>query len=497
MPCAKSIISQNHERAFIRATRPQHGCLTGLPCPNCGSETSFLEQYNRHYCYSCGRYAPEGYGDRGAKACPTCGGILSYIVAYERYYCYHCNAYPPEGVAPEKREPEPAIIVPTVEAGATEDTIVHEPSRPEEAPPQDVETSSEEPVEPESEPTATPSPRPEESTTEEVSNEQEASPKPPLVRRSIWQAKKPMLLDLCKAYGLDSTGTKEQLRERLLSYLDELEPESKEEEEETRPEEEPVAESEEETPEEIPRVAEEPELISESPASEEPSQEQPIEAAEESPETLAPVTSAATEVILETPVAERSRPAEPVLVVQETSTVREIPKVEHPCPTCSRELTYISQYNRWYCYSCRAYSPMARSKNACPNCGATLRWIDRYERWWCDSCRRYAPADLPRPERAGMPVAATVTPERAVRPAAYQAAAVVHRHRSPGSGIGLAALGLVLFVLYEALVDLPGVLTVNTGITLTPDVAWGLRFFAFVFVAGGAILGLSSVRDRR
>ena len=97
-----------------------------------------------------------------------------------------------------------------------------------------------------------------------------------------------------------------------------------------------------------------------------------------------------------------------------------------------------------------------------------------------------------------MPVAATVTAERAVRPAFYQpAAVVVHRHRSPGSGIGLAALGLLLFVLYEALVDLPAVLTFKTGIVLTPDVAWGLRFFAFVFVAGGAILGLSSVRDRR
>ena len=45
--------------------------------------------------------------------------------------------------------------------------------------------------------------------------------------------------------------------------------------------------------------------------------------------------------------------------------------------------------------------------------------------------------------------------------------------------------------------SLPAVLTFNTGVVLTPDVAWGLRFFAFVFVAGGAILGLSSVRDRR
>ncbi len=477
--------------------------MTGLPCPNCGSETSFLEQYNRHYCYSCGRYAPEGYGDRGTKPCPTCGGVLSYIAAYERYYCYRCNAYPPEEVVAEKREPEPVVIAPTVEADPSDQAVVQEPSKLEEAPPAVVETTSEGPTEPTSEPAtepaAEPSPTPVEPTAEEVPTDGEASSKPPLVRKSIWQAKKPVLLELCKAYGLDPTGTKEQLRGRLLSYLDELEPESREVEEEVHPEDEPAAESEIEAPEEIPQGAEESEPVFESPAPEEPSQQEPIDtAAEESPEPAAPVTTAAPDVVVETPIAETARPAGPMVVVQETPTVREIPKVEHPCPTCSRELTYIPQYNRWYCYSCRAYSPVARSKNACPNCGATLRWIDRYERWWCDSCRRYAPADLPRPVRAAMPVAATVEAERAVRPAVYQpAAVVVHRHRSPGGGIGLAALGLVLFVLYEALVDLPAVLTFQTGIVLTPDIAWGLRFFAFVFVAGGAILGLSSVRDRR
>ncbi len=488
--------------------------MTGLPCPNCGSETSFLEQYNRHYCYSCGRYAPEGYGDRGAKPCPTCGGILSFIVAYERYYCYRCNAYPPEEAAAEKQEPEAMIVAPTIEASPPEEDLVpvQAPSEPGEAPPEAFEAPSEKPIEAEAEPTTEspiepttePPSTPAEPTTVAVTTEAgptegETAPKPRLVRKSIWQAKKPVLLDLCKAYGLDPTGTKEQLRERLLSYLDERGPESRGEEEETRPEGETVVESEVEIPEEIQRVADQPEPVSESPAWEEPAHQEPIEtAAEENSETLAPVRTAAPAVIVEPRVAETARPAEPVVLVQETPSVREILKVEHPCPTCNRELTYIPQYNRWYCYSCKAYAPVARSKNACPNCGANLRWIDRYERWWCDSCRRYAPADLPRPERAVMPVAATVTSQPTVRPSAYPSAAVVvHRHRSPGGGIGLAALGLVLFLLYETLVDLPAVLTFNTGIVLTPDVAWGLRFFAFVFVAGGAILGLSSVRDRR
>src|SRR5256885_9888379 len=44
-------------------------------------------------------------------------------------------------------------------------------------------------------------------------------------------------------------------------------------------------------------------------------------------------------------------------------------QAEHPCPTCSRGLTYIPPYNPWYCYSCRAHAPKARSEVACPRCG--------------------------------------------------------------------------------------------------------------------------------
>ena len=172
-------------------------------------------------------------------------------------------------------------------------------------------------------------------------------------------------------------------------------------------------------------------------------------------------------------------------------------KLKHPCPTCGRELTYISQYDRWYCYHCPAYAPVAKSKFACPNCGASLRWIELYERWWCDSCRRYAAADLPKPEGAVPAAAAAVAVERTLEEPTQSATAMKHRHRSPGSGIGLVGFGMALFVVYEVLVDLPAVLTLNGRIVLAPDVAFGLRFFAFVFVAVGAILGLLAVRDRR
>ncbi|MDJ0272729.1 MAG: PRC-barrel domain-containing protein [Candidatus Caldarchaeum sp.] len=28
---------------------------------------------------------------------------------------------------------------------------------------------------------------------------------------------------------------------------------------------------------------------------------------------------------------------------------------KNPCPTCGRELTWIEQYQRWYCYNCGKY----------------------------------------------------------------------------------------------------------------------------------------------
>src|SRR5437879_11865713 len=86
-------------------------CVISLPCPTCGSELAFLEQYQRHYCYACGNYAPEGYGERGAKICPTCRGILSYVAQYDRHYCYRCNAYAAYGVVLQPLEAAEAVDV--------------------------------------------------------------------------------------------------------------------------------------------------------------------------------------------------------------------------------------------------------------------------------------------------------------------------------------------------------------------------------------------------
>jgi hypothetical protein len=32
------------------------------------------------------------------------------------------------------------------------------------------------------------------------------------------------------------------------------------------------------------------------------------------------------------------------------------PAVQTPCPSCSKELTWVQQYNRWYCYACGKYA---------------------------------------------------------------------------------------------------------------------------------------------
>src|SRR5207245_952991 len=284
------------------------------------------------------------------------------------------------------------------------------------------------------------SPQPEEIVEEELPREEpkEPGPRPPIVRLRVFQAKKPALMDLCRAYSLDPTGTKEQLRARLLSYRDTVEAEA---------EPEPIAKSEapaRPAPIERPEVEGEsvhtPDDVAETPSVvEELESEQPASA---SPVAETPVETHATREA----VAERIEVPSFVSIPESQPAVSVAPAVEpmralHPCPTCGRELTYIARYRRWYCYHCRAYAPASESRFACPTCGAALRWIGQYERWWCDSCRRYAPADLPKPESAAV---VTATPAEAARPLSYATAlpatSVTHRHRSPGSGIGLVGL---------------------------------------------------------
>ncbi len=447
--------------------------MSALPCPNCRNELTLLDAYQRHFCYHCQQYAPEGYGDRGAKQCPACGGILSYVAQYERFFCYQCNAYPPSedaerGAQLAEVPAQEAVSAPPVEVSQV---APESPEAPSETP---SDTTGEEPAKAaESSPSETPEP------AEDIEGEE----RPPLDREEILQAKKARLLDLCKAYDLNPSGTKEQLKERLLSFLDEQEP-----------------------PEEAKL-----EVSFEKPAAVEPEPERPAPADQEA--TIAPVEPKLEQGTSTGPAAAMGAPSGAGLMLEvkpepaQGAPPKRAPAAKpsagltarpaHPCPTCGRELDYIARYDRWYCYSCKSYARLPSYKHACPTCGQTLRWIERYSRWWCDSEQRYAPADLPGPRVSPGPAFATPAARTALVPKEQaRPAIIVHRHRNPATGIGLATLGIVCWILYQILVEAPRIMAVSVPVNVLPEVAFLLQFFGFLFLGAGVLLGLSALRDR-
>lgn len=498
--------------------------MADLPCPSCGSTLAFLEQYHRYYCLHCGQYAPEGYGDRGARHCPTCGGILSFVTQYNRYYCYRCSLYAPEEAiaaagkpaatpspSPTSLEPkaEPApsasaaqvtASVPVPPTPASEATMIATatptPAAPAESKP--AETTASAPPQVDSNPapsqapaTETPAPAPAEAASsappvaapvEGPSPEMRrlSESKPAVVRVKIFTLKKAELIDLCKAYDLDPSGTKEQVQERLLSYLHDLEAD------ETDQAGEPAA-----TPEPTPAA-----IVTPAPQVE--TRSEPVAG---SHADVATPAAAAAMIQVERPVApsvvtvQEAPAAQPESVVVETARV--VPRIEHPCPTCGRELTFIAQYGRYYCYFCQRYAPATRAKGACPTCGTSMRWIDQHSRWWCDSCQKYASADLPGPVRqAAVASQAAPATANAAATAPVVRPVVVHRHANPAAGIGLVGMGLALWIIVEFFTVLAPAMGLAINNPFTDGLAGVIVFFAFVFVAGGIMLGLSSLRDR-
>ncbi len=475
--------------------------MAELPCPNCGSELSFVEQHRRHYCYRCGQYAPDGYGDRGAKRCPTCGGVLSFIADYNRLYCHRCNIYP-------SIEPDPPTVpVPTPVAEPTPESqpvpqpkpVEAQPARPteqEELPTPVVVQPAPAPAMP-ALPAVTSAPEPAPATSTEVApspveapTEEPVKPptmKPAVLRVKLFSMKKSELIDICKAYDLEPAGTKEQLQERLLSYLKDLEIE----ETESHDEESAVVVQQ---PEELPPKA------TSLPAQATAVQQAPSAAAMAATLTVeepAPARESARVVVAvpQPSAVEPPASAPEVHVVQPTMPAR---KPEHPCPTCGRELTYIAHYSRWYCYSCQQYAPIAKARHACPTCGATMRWIDRYQRWWCDECGKYASADFPGPAATRATVEATTVAVAPVRTSGASSVRgiIVHRHESPSMGIGLMGFGVVLYIVYAFFAYLGPALGAVPSASVTGDVLAVLQFSGFLLLAFGAILGLWAVRHQ-
>jgi ribosomal protein S27AE len=77
------------------------------PCPTCDNEASFIEQYDRWYCYTCQQYLPkvepeqqpapepepEPEPEPKAMICATCGKEATFIEQYNRWYCYTDKKY--------------------------------------------------------------------------------------------------------------------------------------------------------------------------------------------------------------------------------------------------------------------------------------------------------------------------------------------------------------------------------------------------------------------
>ncbi len=481
--------------------------MADLPCPTCGSTLTFIDQYQRYYCHRCLAYAPEGYGDHGAQTCPTCGGILSYVRQYGRMYCYRCNSYAPDQPAPEMKaetpaapEPQPAQAVATAStsepstsgpesepspAGSALVLALTTPApeaatEPAEAPKaesegQESDSSKESETPSESPPPVEPTAKAEEVAPAPPSKEMQilAGAKPAAIRVKLFALKKPELVDLCRVYHLDTNGTKEDIQQRLLAYLHDVELEGEAKETAAGVQETPPMATTSEGGEQVavPR-AEEPHEVPAASGSAQP-------AAAAMVEEISPQTAPAPVIVTPAPAAAE--------VLHGTA------RAEHPCPTCARELTYISQYNRWYCYYCQRYAPAAaRARNACPTCGATMRWIDQHHRWWCDACQKYASADLPAPGRVTQ---AAAIAEPAVATPGLRAI-VVHRHGSPAGGAGLVGFGLALYMVYAFFAYLGAMMGIVTPSGITPEVLSLLQFFGFLFVALGAIAGLYGMRDR-
>ncbi len=496
--------------------------MADLPCPTCGSPLTFLDQYQRYYCHRCFQYAPEGYGDRGAQKCPTCGGILSYVRQYGRMYCYRCSSYPPEESKPESRID---VVTPPSTPSATEPTGTTTPSAsgggvtelvsaPKPVEPTPVTPTLISPEISSPSPIAEPTPKTEEAKpeappavvpvvsegtpsepaltapTSEAPKEPVPAPpsmdmrilsasKPAAIRVKLFVLKKPDLVDLCRIYNLDPSGAKDDLQQRLLAYLHDVDSAGEAPPPGREPSEAPAAG----TTTSAPPTHEGPPTPSATEAAPAPAASQIAV----TPEVEAPsAASVATPIAEPTPVVVAPGPAV-------TEAPHAATRAEHPCPTCGRELTYISQYNRWYCYYCQRYAPAAaRAKNACPTCGATMRWIGQHRRWWCDSCQKYASADLPPPAGA-MPAAALAEPATS---GTVPKAIVIHHHGSPAGGAGLVGVGLALYIVYAFFAFLGDMMGFAIPSGITPQLLGILQLLAFLLVAAGAIVGLYGIRDR-
>ena len=63
-------------------------------CSTCGEPLTYIAKYERWFCSTCKKYAPEAKkAEAKVKKCQTCGEPLTYYSQYDRWYCHTCRKY--------------------------------------------------------------------------------------------------------------------------------------------------------------------------------------------------------------------------------------------------------------------------------------------------------------------------------------------------------------------------------------------------------------------
>jgi hypothetical protein len=330
---------------------------------------------------------------------------LTFIPQYNRHYCYSCRAY-----APPKQEAPAAAKVQAKPQVSTTHAIV------EEAKPAAV------------------------ATREAI-----------FTREELDAASKDQLMRWCQDYGLDASGMKYELRLRIMEYM----------------------------------KGHGVTFKGGPPNGEGAPAEGQVKAAgadggniviepiteDEGREGEAASPSQVVEQVQPTPSTTSSTPGSVTPQVQAPS----VPSQQYPfraavspqaCPTCGGPLSYISQYNRHYCYRCQAYAPKA----------------------WATPAARPTPSAQP----------ATFQAPAAVTRAQPSTAAGLRIEVQQGNvlvGIYMIIVGLILYALYEGLYNFPREFQLIPP-SLPVEVGFALRFLGYFFVALGTVASLYILRQR-
>ena len=125
------------------------------------------------------------------------------------------------------------------------------------------------------------------------------------------------------------------------------------------------------------------------------------------------------------------------------------------CPTCGKELTFIKEYDRFYCYAEAKYAPKGYGTPPeaappsgpaiapeshdghyhCPSCGKELSFVTQYGRYYCYPEQKYAPKDI---QPVGAPPANSPTAEAAEPAEMPEPAPIVEP--APSETVPLAAI---------------------------------------------------------